>query len=116
MKSRINQEVKSSKSSKGHVLQLVKQRFVGMRLDQFIKALFPHATRGFVQQMIQSGEVLVDGKVVWDLQHYRELADQVKDAAELEGVRIEWGGEAFGPKFIDGPHFQLPRSFYPDGD
>ena len=60
--------------------------------------------------------VLVDGKVVWDLQHYRELADQVKDAAELEGVRIEWGGEAFGPKFIDGPHFQLPRSFYPDGD
>lgn len=79
MKSRINQEVKSSKSSKGHVLQLVKQRFVGMRLDQFIKALFPHATRGFVQQMIQSGEVLVDGKVA-----------ERPDSKVRLGAKVEW--------------------------
>lgn len=79
MKSRINQEVKSGKSSKRHVLQLVKQRFVGMRLDQFIKALLPYTTRSFVQQMIQSGGVLVNGKVI----------DRPDSKVRL-GEKVEW--------------------------
>jgi len=37
----------------------------------------------------------------------------MKEAARLEGVQIEWGGDWKGG-FIDGPHFQLPFSTYPE--
>lgn len=54
---------------------------------------------------------LVGGKVSWDWPLYHRIADAMKDAAEDEGVPIEWGGD--WTTFKDGPHFQLPWSKYP---
>jgi peptidoglycan LD-endopeptidase CwlK len=54
---------------------------------------------------------LVDGKVRWDWPLYHKIADAMKEAAQLEGVRIEWGGD--WKSFPDGPHFQLPFRQYP---
>lgn len=55
--------------------------------------------------------VTIDGKIKWDWPLYSKLAEIVKDAAKLEGVPIEWGGD--WKTFKDGPHFQLPKSKYP---
>jgi peptidoglycan L-alanyl-D-glutamate endopeptidase CwlK len=55
--------------------------------------------------------VKVDGQIRWDWGLYYKLADQVKEAAHVEGIHIEWGGD--WKKFKDGPHFQLPWSKYP---
>jgi peptidoglycan L-alanyl-D-glutamate endopeptidase CwlK len=35
----------------------------------------------------------------------------IKDAARLEAVTIEWGGD--WKSFKDGPHWQLPWASYP---
>jgi peptidoglycan L-alanyl-D-glutamate endopeptidase CwlK len=53
---------------------------------------------------------IVGGKVRWDWPLYNILASQMKEAAQIEGVHIEWGGDW---KFKDGPHFQLPWGRYP---
>ena len=50
------------------------------------------------------------GQVRWDWPLYYQLADVIKDAAELEGVPIEWGGG--WRTFKDGPHWQLPWAEY----
>ena len=55
----------------------------------------------------------VDGEIRWDWPLYHKLAAAMKEAARLEGVQIEWGGDWKGG-FIDGPHFQLPFSTYPE--
>lgn len=55
--------------------------------------------------------VTVDGKVRWDWPLYTRLAKLVKEAARLEKVSIEWGGD--WKTFKDGPHFQLPKDKYP---
>jgi len=55
--------------------------------------------------------VTVDGKVKWDWPLYSKLAGLVKEAAKLEKVSIEWGGD--WKTFKDGHHFQLPKSKYP---
>lgn len=55
--------------------------------------------------------VTIDGKIKWDWPLYSKLAGIVKDAAKLEKVTIEWGGD--WKSFKDGPHFQLPKSKYP---
>lgn len=52
----------------------------------------------------------LDGEIRWDWPLYYKLADAVKEAARLEGVPIEWGGD--WRKFKDGPHFQLPIKVY----
>ena len=54
---------------------------------------------------------LVDGAISWDWQYYSPLAVIIKQAAALEGVPIEWGGD--WKSFKDGPHWQLPRLTYP---
>ena len=54
---------------------------------------------------------LVDGEVRWDWPLYHKLAEAMKEAARIEGVPIEWGGD--WKTFKDGPHFQLPASKYP---
>lgn len=54
----------------------------------------------------------VGGEIRWDWPLYHRLAAAVKEAARLEGVPIEWGGDWRGG-FIDGPHFQLPAKEYP---
>lgn len=58
---------------------------------------------------------LIGGKVAWDWPLYARIAKAMKAAAKAERVPLEWGGEAFGPKFRDGPHFQLPFASYPKG-
>jgi peptidoglycan L-alanyl-D-glutamate endopeptidase CwlK len=58
--------------------------------------------------------VRVDGEVRWDWPLYERLAELVKRAAKslTPPVPIEAGAD--WPRFRDGPHFQLPRSLYPD--
>lgn len=46
----------------------------------------------------------------WKFQHYQELADFVKKAAQELGVAIVWGGDWVS--FKDGPHFELDRKVY----
>lgn len=55
--------------------------------------------------------VTLDGKIKWDWPLYDKLSKIVKEAAKLEGVNIEWGGD--WKSFKDGPHFQLPKNKYP---
>lgn len=55
--------------------------------------------------------VTIDGKVKWDWPLYAKLSGIVKEAAKLEKVQIEWGGD--WKSFKDGPHYQLPKSKYP---
>jgi len=55
--------------------------------------------------------VTLDGKIKWDWPLYDKLSKIVKEAAKLEGVPIEWGGD--WKSFKDGPHFQLPKTKYP---
>ena len=54
---------------------------------------------------------LVGGTIRWDWPLYKAQAKVVKQAATLEGVVIEWGGDWL--RFKDGPHFQLPWRQYP---
>jgi len=54
---------------------------------------------------------MVGSEVRWDWPLYYELAKVVKEAAKLENVAIEWGGDWV--KFKDGPHWQLPFKIYP---
>ena len=51
------------------------------------------------------------GSVRWDWPLYHRIAVAVKEAARLEGVPIEWGGD--WRTFKDGPHWQLPHKDYP---
>jgi peptidoglycan L-alanyl-D-glutamate endopeptidase CwlK len=55
--------------------------------------------------------VMVSGKITWAWPVYAKLAAQVKEAARIEGVPIEWGGD--WKTLRDGTHFQLPWSKYP---
>jgi len=55
--------------------------------------------------------VVVEGEIRWDWPLYNRLADAVKEAAQTEGVPIEWGGDWLTLR--DGPHFQLPWAKYP---
>ena len=55
--------------------------------------------------------VTIMGQVRWDWPLYRKLAEQVKEAAKIEGVPITWGGD--WTSFKDGPHFELCRKVYP---
>lgn len=55
--------------------------------------------------------VKIDGELRWDFPLYDKLAGIVKEAAHIENVPVEWGGDWL--KFKDGPHFQLPWSKYP---
>lgn len=54
--------------------------------------------------------IKVGEEVRWDWPLYEHLAEEMKFAAKLEGVEIEWGGDW---KMRDGPHYQLPWSAYP---
>ena len=48
----------------------------------------------------------------WPL--YDQLGPAVKEAAEKEGVALDWGGD--WKSFRDGPHFELDRGSYPQTD
>ena len=55
---------------------------------------------------------LPGGVISWDKDDYRRLAVEVKACAVQLAIPIRWGGEAFGPSFYDGPHFELHPQFY----
>lgn len=42
---------------------------------------------------------------------FREVAKAMKTAAKELGIPIEWGGD--WARFVDMPHYQLPREQYP---
>lgn len=63
---------------------------------------------------VDVGILLPDGGVTWAFDEYKMLAMTVKSCALELSIPIEWGGEAFGPGFRDGVHYQLRREFYPD--
>ena len=48
----------------------------------------------------------------WPL--YDKLGPAVKEAAQKEGVALDWGGD--WKSFRDGPHFELDRALYPETD
>lgn len=54
---------------------------------------------------------VVAGVVRWDWPLFYPLAETVKEAAEMEDVPIEWGGDWKSLK--DGPRWQLPWRDYP---
>lgn len=54
---------------------------------------------------------VVGDEVRWDWPLYHRLAATMKEAAQIEDVPIEWGGD--WRTFKDGPHFQLPVGAYP---
>lgn len=56
---------------------------------------------------------LLDGKIAWDWPLYSRIAKAMKEAARIEKVPLEWGGD--WTRFKDGPHFQLPFASYPKG-
>ena len=49
--------------------------------------------------------VYVDGKVTWNLEHYKTVAAHIKKVALDLKIPIVWGGD--WKSFIDGPHFEL---------
>lgn len=79
MASRNDKTVKGLGLGKRSSAQIVKQRFVGMRLDQFLRQLLPRLTRGTIQAMIQSGQVTIDG----------QEARHSKMRVRL-GMQVEW--------------------------
>jgi peptidoglycan L-alanyl-D-glutamate endopeptidase CwlK len=48
---------------------------------------------------------VVDGQVRWDWPLYHKIAVSMKRAAEILGVRVQWGGDWVS--FRDGPHWEL---------
>lgn len=54
--------------------------------------------------------VKIGDEVRWDWPLYTKLSLIVKEAAKIEGVKIEWGGDWL--KFKDGPHYQLTWKDY----
>ena len=54
----------------------------------------------------------VGGSVRWDWPLFDQIENAMKEAARLENVKIEWGGD--WATFKDGPHWQLPAAQYPD--
>lgn len=52
------------------------------------------------------------GKTIkWDWPLYVQMSKVIKQAAKLEKVTVEWGGD--WTTFKDGPHYQLPWASYP---
>lgn len=47
----------------------------------------------------------------WAWPAYHRLAPEMKRAANLEGVRLDWGGDWW--RFRDGPHWELNWKAYP---
>ena len=55
-----------------------------------------------------------NGKAAFDWPLYDKLGPAVKAAADKEGVALDWGGD--WTSFKDGPHIELDRKVYPEGD
>jgi peptidoglycan L-alanyl-D-glutamate endopeptidase CwlK len=77
----------------------------------------PHPVNGFghAVDLMPYGDFDGDGdkEGSWERKHFWPIVDAMRASAAAAGVLIEWGGDAFGPDFIDMPHWQLPWSKYP---
>lgn len=69
----------------------------------------PHYSDGLARAVDVAPMVAL--QVRWDWPLYHQLAEVIKQAAALERVPIEWGGD--WRTFKDGPHWQLPWAEYP---
>ncbi|MBD8890915.1 peptidoglycan-binding protein [Roseibium litorale] len=54
---------------------------------------------------------MLGGRISWEVPLYHTISDAMKQAARELNIPLEWGGD--WRSFFDGPHFQLPRSSYP---
>lgn len=57
-------------------------------------------------------KVVDANELSWKFQHYQELAEVMKKAAQELGIALIWGGD--WTTFKDGPHFELDRKVYPN--
>lgn len=55
--------------------------------------------------------ILKQGKVIWDIKEYQELALHIKARAKDMDIPIIWGGD--WKTFVDGVHYELDRKVYP---
>jgi peptidoglycan L-alanyl-D-glutamate endopeptidase CwlK len=51
------------------------------------------------------------GKVTWEFDKYKEVAEHIKAVAILNDVSLIWGGDWRG--LVDGPHYELNKKDYP---
>jgi peptidoglycan L-alanyl-D-glutamate endopeptidase CwlK len=57
--------------------------------------------------------VIGEDEVSWRREDYHLLNVSIQAAATELGIPLRWGGN-FGGGFFDGPHWELPRTFYPE--
>lgn len=57
-------------------------------------------------------KVVDANELSWKFQHYQELAEVMKKAAQELRIALIWGGD--WTTFKDGPHFELDRKVYPN--
>jgi peptidoglycan L-alanyl-D-glutamate endopeptidase CwlK len=55
--------------------------------------------------------VFVNGKLTWEFDKYKQVADHIKQVATELNIPIVWGGD--WKSFKDGPHFELNKKEYP---
>jgi len=88
----------------------------GMRTQEQQKALLEAGKSTTMHSRHLTGHavdlvVYIGADIVWDMQYYIHLSEQMKKAANELGLPIEWGGD--WRTFKDGDHFQLPYKEYP---
>lgn len=72
----------------------VEENLSGMRLDKFLTEIYPEQTRSFLQKLVKSGEIKVNGKSVTKAGFVVESGDQVyasipaPQAVEIEAENI----------------------------
>ena len=82
-----------------------------MSYSTVLQQLFPLELGG--DHAVDLAVCIPGGGVSWERGDYKMLAMSVAAAAIELGIPIEWGGECFGPSFVDSCHWQLPWKFYP---
>lgn len=76
-------------------------------------------SRHLTGHAVDLAPISADGSIPWnDFEKFREIKKAMYQAAEELSVRLRWGGDWNGDgvaneKFVDGPHYELPRSVYP---
>lgn len=61
---------------------------------------------------LDADESVDGGEIRWDWPLYAQLNEVMQEAAQIEGVIVQWGGNCW-KTLKDGPHWQLPHNKYP---
>lgn len=87
----------------------------GLRSEKDQKAMVARGASQTLNSRHLTGHAIdiAPKKDTWAWPAYHELAKQVKAAAKLEGVALDWGGDWW--RFKDGPHWELNWRKYPKG-